>query len=629
MSSHEENIDIRTRVLGARQAAAETAVVEGAVTKLDRAVDRSGRTMETSAKHGFLWNQAMFTVRRGIYATTLAAVAGATALAAVGFQFNMQMEQNTVALSYLLHSEQAAHKELATLYNLAAVTPFEFTNITDAARRFLAFGFTVDQTNKFLRITADAVAAMGGNADIIGRVVLAFGQIQTKGRVMGQELLQLTEAGIPATRYLAEALGLSAKQLRNIGALGIPANVAIDAITRGMSRDFGGASAKLAKTVTGQLSTLRDYSRQLFGEIMMAPFKAVQGSMPGFLKTLQQASETMRDQGFIAMVGVWDDAVGAGGRLTQVVLNLQKLFGSFSSILVQLWPVIRPFVVLFGVTLYGALKLSAEGMELINHYTWIAIPLLKLLIALWIIGTVRVKALAFWEGVESLVKRRSLATSKIYLGYLTLQTIWTQRATLATRAYVFVQTLMTVGMARLVATTVGLRLALATATVATWLFTTALLANPITWIVLGIVALGVALVVLIRYWDQVKMVISDVWDLMKRFGNWLSQNYHKVSDSGIGRFIASGQGGLAGKLGLPHFATGGIMPYSGAALVGEDGPEIINLRGGSRVIPMRETAGIQTSVELPPLYAVAEFLMDGKKMARVMAEFTEDSRATA
>lgn len=48
-------------------------------------------------------------------------------------------------------------------------------------------------------------------------------------------------------------------------------------------------------------------------------------------------------------------------------------------------------------------------------------------------------------------------------------------------------------------------------TVATWAMNTALLANPITWIVLGIVALIAALVLLIANWDSVVAWISDVW----------------------------------------------------------------------------------------------------------------------
>jgi len=50
----------------------------------------------------------------------------------------------------------------------------------------------------------------------------------------------------------------------------------------------------------------------------------------------------------------------------------------------------------------------------------------------------------------------------------------------------------------------ALAIAQGAATAATWLFNAALWANPITWIVVGIIALGVALAALVYYWDDVK-----------------------------------------------------------------------------------------------------------------------------
>lgn len=57
-------------------------------------------------------------------------------------------------------------------------------------------------------------------------------------------------------------------------------------------------------------------------------------------------------------------------------------------------------------------------------------------------------------------------------------------------------------------------------TVATWAMNTALLANPITWIVIGIVALIAALVLLIMNWDAVVAWVSEVWG---GFIGWLGE----------------------------------------------------------------------------------------------------------
>lgn len=64
--------------------------------------------------------------------------------------------------------------------------------------------------------------------------------------------------------------------------------------------------------------------------------------------------------------------------------------------------------------------------------------------------------------------------------------------------------------------------ALVAATVAVWNFTVALLANPLVWIVIAIIALVVGIVLLIKHWDLVKAKTIAVWNAIKSFltGVW-------------------------------------------------------------------------------------------------------------
>lgn len=50
---------------------------------------------------------------------------------------------------------------------------------------------------------------------------------------------------------------------------------------------------------------------------------------------------------------------------------------------------------------------------------------------------------------------------------------------------------------------------------ATWAFTAALLANPMTWVVIGIVALIAAIVLLVKNWDAVSAAIKKTWEVVK------------------------------------------------------------------------------------------------------------------
>ncbi|PRX46744.1 hypothetical protein B0I33_107322 [Prauserella shujinwangii] len=75
-----------------------------------------------------------------------------------------------------------------------------------------------------------------------------------------------------------------------------------------------------------------------------------------------------------------------------------------------------------------------------------------------------------------------------------------------------------------------------TAIPAVWAFTTALLANPITWVVVGIAALIAAIVLMIVHWDKVKKVFTTVvnwigdrlaWvrNLVGNVARWIGQRF--------------------------------------------------------------------------------------------------------
>jgi phage-related protein len=87
---------------------------------------------------------------------------------------------------------------------------------------------------------------------------------------------------------------------------------------------------------------------------------------------------------------------------------------------------------------------------------------------------------------------------------------------------------------------VGLAPSIWAAVTATWAWTAAMLANPITWIVLGIAALVAAIVALAMNWDAVTKWVSDVWN---GFVKWLTDGLNGIATwwngvwSGITKFF--------------------------------------------------------------------------------------------
>jgi len=70
------------------------------------------------------------------------------------------------------------------------------------------------------------------------------------------------------------------------------------------------------------------------------------------------------------------------------------------------------------------------------------------------------------------------------------------------------------------------------ATVAQWGLNTAMLANPMTWIAVGIAAVITGIVLLVRNWDIVKAAMARFWNWTKgvfgQIGSWFSQRFNEA-----------------------------------------------------------------------------------------------------
>ena len=212
----------------------------------------------------------MGAIATGAYSTLMMLAGSIKAVVMPIMKYSSALEQNTIAFETFLGNAQLAKQYLGDLQKIAADTPFDLPGVTDAAKKLLAFGFSAKQSLQMLRTIGDASSGLGMGTEGINRITLAIGQIKAKGKVMGDELLQLTEAGIPAYTILADKLGLNAKQIQNIGDAGIDADTAINALLEGMNDKFGGLSSKIADTKQGMLSTIKDNAMAI-GTFILSP----------------------------------------------------------------------------------------------------------------------------------------------------------------------------------------------------------------------------------------------------------------------------------------------------------------------------------------------------------------------
>jgi tape measure domain-containing protein len=183
-----------------------------------------------------------------------------------GVRYRMFLEDATLGFETMLRSADKARDHLAELRQFANITPFEFKDVVQASQRLQAMGFAAREIIPILRGVGDAVSALGGDAFLVERVTLALGQMQTKGRVSAEEMMQLTEAGIPAWEMLARAIGKTTREVMQLAEQGrLRGDVAARVLAVQMSKQYQGLMERRSQTTSGLLSTAKDYIEGALG----------------------------------------------------------------------------------------------------------------------------------------------------------------------------------------------------------------------------------------------------------------------------------------------------------------------------------------------------------------------------
>lgn len=171
----------------------------------------------------------------------------------------VRFEQVSIGFEKMLGSAQAATSMLQQLAEFATATPFELVDVENQAKRLRAYGYSAQEVIPILRDVGDAATATGTGADGINRITLALGQMRSAGKMNSRDMLQLTEAMVPAWDYVAKAMGKTQAEVRKLSEQGmVPAELAITAIRKGIQDTFGGTMQAQMKSLGGQWSNIKD-----------------------------------------------------------------------------------------------------------------------------------------------------------------------------------------------------------------------------------------------------------------------------------------------------------------------------------------------------------------------------------
>jgi len=168
-------------------------------------------------------------------------------------------EQSRVAFDTMLWSAEAGQQMLQQITDFAQNTPFEISGLQDSASKLLAFWIPADQTMASLKSIWDI--ASGVWKDKLPQLITAYWQVSAKGRLMWDELMQFTEAGVPLVDQLAKSFNKTVPEIQDMISAG---QIWFPMVQKAMwdmtweGGKFNDLMKKQSSTFGGMVSNLKD-----------------------------------------------------------------------------------------------------------------------------------------------------------------------------------------------------------------------------------------------------------------------------------------------------------------------------------------------------------------------------------
>lgn len=200
----------------------------------------------------------------------LAVIGGVAALKQFGSEMlrvRGEFQAADTAIQTLLGSKEKADALMKQVREYAKISPLEFSDVTKATQMMLGFNIEAEKVPKFISAIGDVSMGESGK---FNSLTLAFSQMSAAGKLMGQDLNQMINAGFNPLQIMADKTGKSISTLKDEMSKGaISAEMVqqafIDATSAGGK--FYNMSENASKTINGQLSMMQDAMDSVFNEL--------------------------------------------------------------------------------------------------------------------------------------------------------------------------------------------------------------------------------------------------------------------------------------------------------------------------------------------------------------------------
>lgn len=251
-----------------RQAARDMKKVEGNVNNLSRTFTRLATTIGVA-----------FGVREILnFGKETARVSG-------------EYEQLNISISTFLGSQEKANKLLKEAQDFSVSTPFTPEEVNETTKSLLAFSFQQDEIIDTLKILGDVSAGTGKD---FRELSVIYGQVRIAGRLMGQDLLQFTNAGVPLIGELAKNFGVAESEIKSMVSAGQVGFKDVEKAFQSMTGEGGlffNLMEEQSTSFLGRISTLQGLFTELrreFGDQLLPVLKEGVEDMINFLQSFSK-----------------------------------------------------------------------------------------------------------------------------------------------------------------------------------------------------------------------------------------------------------------------------------------------------------------------------------------------------
>ena len=178
-----------------------------------------------------------------------------------------EMQSLHTSFSVLLGDQAKADAMFGELKEMAATTPLMLKDYASAAQTMLGFNIEAEKVIPTLKAIGDISM---GDSQRFQSLSLAFSQMSATGKLMGQDLLQMINAGFNPLTEISRKTGKSIAELKDeMSAGAISAQMVADAFMSATQKGgmFYGMQEKQGKDLKGQINALQGAIDDMFNAL--------------------------------------------------------------------------------------------------------------------------------------------------------------------------------------------------------------------------------------------------------------------------------------------------------------------------------------------------------------------------